>query len=77
MESHDKGAKLTAADSYGWTPLHHAARLGKKEVVRYLVENSKYFIYTVQLMKALTFVAHRVENIEQEVGRAENCSFII
>lgn len=70
MESHDKGAKLTAADSYGWTPLHHAARLGKKEVVRYLVENSKYFIYTVQLMKALTFVAHRVENVEQEVGRA-------
>ena len=41
MESHDKGAKLTAADSYGWTPLHHAARLGKKDVVRYLVDSSK------------------------------------
>jgi len=56
MESHDKGAKLTAADAYGWTPLHHAARLEKKDVVQYLVDNSKYFIYRVQLMIALMFL---------------------
>ncbi len=38
-EHHGKGAKLTATDSNGWTPLHHAARLEKKEVVQYIVEN--------------------------------------
>ena len=43
-ENHKKGSKLTVADNKGWTPLHHAARLGKKEVVRYLAENSKWFV---------------------------------
>ncbi len=36
-----KGARLTVTDSQGWTPLHHAARLGKKEVVVYLAQNSE------------------------------------
>ncbi|XP_064397829.1 diacylglycerol kinase zeta-like isoform X2 [Halichondria panicea] len=38
-EHHGKGAKLTATDSNGWTPLHHAARLEKKEAVQYIVDN--------------------------------------
>lgn len=40
-DSHMKGAKLTVTDSQGWTPLHHAARFGKKDVVMYLADNSK------------------------------------
>ena len=35
-----KGAQLTHADSNGLTPLHHAARLGRKEIVKYIVANS-------------------------------------
>ena len=45
-ECYGKGAKLTVTDSNGWTPLHHAARLGKKEVVQYLVENSTCLVVT-------------------------------
>ena len=37
---------MTVTDSNGWTPLHHAARLGKKEVVQYLVENSTCLLVT-------------------------------
>jgi ankyrin repeat protein len=33
------GASLTYTDLDGFTALHHAARHGKKEVVRYLVQN--------------------------------------
>ena len=40
-EAHAKGARLTVTDSRGWTPLHHAAQLGKKEVVMYLVNNGE------------------------------------
>lgn len=36
---HQQGAKLTMPDSNGWTPLHHAARLGRTEVVQYIAEN--------------------------------------
>ena len=49
-ENHKKGSKLTVADNKGWTPLHHAARLGKKEVVKYLAENSKWFVNSVLKM---------------------------
>lgn len=28
-------------DHNGWTPLHHAARLDKKDVVQYIVEHSE------------------------------------
>ena len=38
---HQQGAKLTMPDSNGWTPLHHAARLGRTEVVQYIAENSE------------------------------------
>ncbi len=42
-----KGAKLTVKDSLGWTPLHHAARFGRMEVVQYLVDNSKSVYVTI------------------------------
>ena len=38
---HGKGAKLAYVDSNGLTPLHHAARLGRKEVVKYIVDNGE------------------------------------
>ena len=40
-EAHAMGAKLANVDPQGLTPLHHAARLGRKEVVKYIVDNSK------------------------------------
>ena len=40
---HEKGAKLAHVDSNGLTPLHHAARLGRKEVVKYIVDNSENY----------------------------------
>ena len=38
---HQQGAQPTMPDSNGWTPLHHAARLGRAEVVQYIAENSE------------------------------------
>ena len=38
---HQQGAKLMAPDSNGWTPLHHAARLGRLEIVKYIADNSE------------------------------------
>lgn len=56
-ENHKKGSKLTVADNKGWTPLHHAARLGKKEVVRYLAENSQWFVMKlIHCMLSLEFL---------------------
>ena len=40
-ELHTKnGAQLISVDPNGLTPLHHAARLGRKEIVKYIVANS-------------------------------------
>ena len=41
MEYHGKGAQLTLTDSNEWTPLHHATRLDKKQVVQYIIDHSK------------------------------------
>jgi ankyrin repeat protein len=38
---HQQGAQPTMPDSNGWTPLHHAARLGRTEIVQYIAENSE------------------------------------
>lgn len=38
---HQQGAQLTAPDSNKWTPLHHAARLGRTEVVQYIADHSE------------------------------------
>lgn len=38
---HQQGAELMAPDSNGWTPLHHAARLGRTDVVQYIADNSE------------------------------------
>ena len=38
-EVHQKGARLANVDQHGLSPLHHAARLGRKDVVQYLVSN--------------------------------------
>ena len=37
QQYYEAGAKLTVMDANGWTALHHAARLGKYEVVEYLI----------------------------------------
>ncbi|CAH1798907.1 unnamed protein product, partial [Owenia fusiformis] len=36
----EQDASLIVADQYGMTALHHAARFGHKEVVKYLIENA-------------------------------------
>jgi diacylglycerol kinase (ATP) len=36
---HKQGARLANVDEYGLSPLHHSARLGRKEVVQYIVKN--------------------------------------
>ncbi len=42
QECHSEGANLMEIDDNGWTPLHHAAQLDKREVVQYLVEHSEW-----------------------------------
>ena len=37
----EKGANITCTDDQGLTPLHHACRHGRKDVVAYLVDKSK------------------------------------
>lgn len=44
-ELHSKGARLAHVDAYGLSPLHHAARLGRKEVVKYIVDNGSWREY--------------------------------
>ena len=44
---HEAGAKLMAADSLGWTPLHHASRFGKYEVVEYIVGHCECIDYII------------------------------
>jgi diacylglycerol kinase (ATP) len=41
-ELHEHGADLLCTDQYGMTALHHAARFGHKEIVKYLVKNGKF-----------------------------------
>ena len=41
VEAHQSGASLLATDQYGMTALHHAARFGHKDVVKYLIEQGK------------------------------------
>ena len=41
-ELHEHGADLLCTDQYGMTALHHAARFGHKEIVKYLVKNGMY-----------------------------------
>ena len=36
-----RGANFLKTDHYGMTSLHHAARFGHKEVVKYIIENGK------------------------------------
>ena len=44
QQYHEAGAKLTVTGTNGWTAMHHAARLGKYEIVQYLVQHCKKFI---------------------------------
>jgi len=58
-ECHGRGAMLTVTDTNGWTPLHHAARLGKKEVVQYLVENVPKDALDIQEEEKLQTALHK------------------
>ena len=46
-EIHNQGARLANVDVNGLTPLHHAARLGRKEVVKYIVDNGETLLLVV------------------------------
>ena len=41
MDLYHSGAQLLATDQYGMTCLHHAARFGHKDIVKYLIANGK------------------------------------
>ena len=41
MDLYHNGAQLLATDQYGMTCLHHAARFGHKDIVRYLIDNGE------------------------------------
>jgi len=41
LEAHRSGVDLTSVDSDGLTVLHHAAALGKKRIVKYLIEQGR------------------------------------
>ena len=41
-EFHQQGANLMAPDGNSWTPLHHAARLGRTEIVQYIADHSEF-----------------------------------
>ena len=45
MDMYHKGAQLLATDQYGMTCLHHAARFGHKDIVKYLIDNGKHLSY--------------------------------
>ncbi|ELT95564.1 hypothetical protein CAPTEDRAFT_165134 [Capitella teleta] len=40
IEAHQNGVNLLSTDQYGMTALHHAARFGHKDVVKYLIEQA-------------------------------------
>lgn len=40
-EAQKAGANLTSTDSAGMTCLHHAARFGHKDIVKFIIENGK------------------------------------
>ena len=40
-EAFNIGANLLATDQYGMTALHHGARFGHKDIVRFLIDNGK------------------------------------
>lgn len=41
MELHQQGANFLLQDAAGCTLLHHAVEAGKKEVLKYLIDNGK------------------------------------
>ena len=47
VDLHQGGACLSSVDQYGMTCLHHAARFGHKDIVKYLVDQGMLeFLYT-------------------------------
>ena len=44
---HQQGAKPILPDSNGWTPLHHAARLGRTQVVQYIADIGEWHLLLV------------------------------
>ena len=42
MDLYHSGAQLLATDQYGMTCLHHAARFGHKDIVKYLIANGEF-----------------------------------
>lgn len=44
LEVHRNGVDLTSVDRNGLTALHHAAALGNKRIVKYLIEKGKFCV---------------------------------
>ena len=42
-ELHESGVDLLACDQFGMTCLHHAARFGRKDIVKYILQNGTKF----------------------------------
>ena len=63
-ELNQRGARLAYVDNGGFTPLHHAARLGMKDMVAYLVDKSEPYYLYVQciIVSILTNSTHCVSS---------------
>ena len=62
-EAYHRGADLLVTDQYGMTALHHSARFGHKNVVKFMIDNGKW--QAVTTMKTLLLRVFNVDKTKQ------------
>ena len=62
-----RGANFLKTDHYGMTALHHAARFGHKEVVKYIIENGKQILNNREMMR-LSLDQRRVKVTDERIA---------
>ncbi|KAK1161783.1 hypothetical protein AOXY_G19423 [Acipenser oxyrinchus oxyrinchus] len=64
-ELHKLGGDLMVQDSMGWTLLHHAASVGSKEIVRYIIDNAPPEILDLTEKESGETVLHKAASQHQ------------
>ncbi|XP_058858524.1 diacylglycerol kinase zeta-like isoform X3 [Acipenser ruthenus] len=64
-ELHKLGGDLMVQDSTGWTLLHHAASVGSKEIVRYIIDNAPPEILDLTEKESGETVLHKAASQHQ------------
>ncbi|MGH0148610.1 UNVERIFIED_CONTAM: hypothetical protein FKN15_048340 [Acipenser sinensis] len=64
-ELHKLGGDLMVQDSRGWTLLHHAASVGSKEIVRYIIDNAPPEILDLTEKESGETVLHKAASQHQ------------